>query len=101
MIQIKVRVAQNLYKKTIGLIGKDKPESLLIKTRFGIHTFGLKFPIDVVVLDNNIVVQAKSHLCPNNLFFWNPKYDQILELPDGTIKRLRIKPGSHIILSHF
>ena len=35
MISIGVKEAKNLKEKIIGLIGKDKPEALMIKTRFG------------------------------------------------------------------
>ncbi len=101
-MRIRVKRAKSFIDRTIGLIGKDKSQALLIKTRFGIHTFGLKFPIDVVVLDNSgQVVQLKSTLFPNKIYFWHPKYDTILELPEESIKKLQIKVGSHIILSHF
>ncbi len=77
----------SLLGKTFGLIGKSKPETLLIKTHFGIHTFGLRFPIDVVILNKKqTVVALKEHLLPNRVFFWNPLFDTILELPDNTIK---------------
>lgn len=75
------------HKKFIGLIGKDKPEAIYFETRWGIHTFGLKFPIDVVILDeNNKVVVVKKSLKQNSLFFWNPKYSRVLELSSGFIR---------------
>ena len=50
----------------------------------GVHTFGMKFPIDVVVLDrNNIVKKIKKDMRPGKFFFWNPKYKKVLELPVG------------------
>ena len=92
MISISVKKANNIKEKIIGLIGKDKPQALMLKTRFGIHTFGLKFPIDVVILDKkNKVVKLKKSLKPNNIFLWNPMYDKILELPEGTIEKKGIK----------
>lgn len=87
-----VRKAKNLKEKILGLIGKDEPQALMIKTRFGIHTFGVKFPIDVLILNNqNQVVSLKNNLKPNRVFFWNPLYDKVLELPKGTIKKRKIK----------
>lgn len=73
----------------VGLIGQKNPQPVLIKTRFGIHTFGLKFPITVLVLkkqeEENIykVIQIKQNLLPNHFFFWNPKYNLILEFPQS------------------
>lgn len=92
MIAISVKLAENLKEKVIGLIGIDKPYALMIRTRFGIHTFGLKFPIDVLILNNeNEVVSIKENLKPNKIFLWNPRYEKVIELPAGTIKEKGIK----------
>lgn len=92
MITIFVKKAKNLKEKIQGLIGKNKPIALMIKTHFGIHTFGLKFPIDVLILNNdNKVVSMKKNLKPNRIFFWNPMYEKVIELPHGTIEKEKIK----------
>ena len=92
MITLFVKEARSLKEKAIGLIGKEKPASLLIKTRFGIHTFGLKFPIDVLILDKkNKVVFLKKNLMPWRIFLWNPMFDKVLEMPLGTIDKKKIK----------
>ena len=91
MISIPVKEARNLREKIIGLIGA-KPYALLIKTHFGIHTFGLKFPIDVLILDKfNKVVIIKKNLKPKKIFVWNPRYGKVLEMPKGTIDGKKIK----------
>lgn len=100
MIVLIVKKARNLKEKVQGLIGKDKPEALMIRTRFGIHTFGLKFPIDVLILSNeNKVVSIKENLKPNKIFLWNPLYEKVLELPSGTIKKNKIKTHMPIDIS--
>lgn len=87
------------WKKITGLIGKRKPEAILLKTRFGIHTFGLRFPIDILVLDSqNGVVVMKHNLKPNRFFIWPPKFSKVIELPLGTIKEKKIKIGTEIKL---
>ena len=92
MIRLYVIEAKNLREKIQGLIGKKKPQSLMLKTRFGIHTFGLKFPIDVLILNNeNKVASIKKNLKPNRIFLWNPMHDKVLELPSGTIQKYAIK----------
>lgn len=92
MIKIYAKKAANLKEKIQGLIGKDKPYALVINTRFGIHTFGLKFPIDVLILnDKNNVVSIKKKLKPNRIFLWNPMYEKVVELPAGTIEEKQIK----------
>lgn len=95
VITLQVVVAKNTIKKIRGLIGAQEAYPLLLNTRFGIHTFGLRFPIDVIVLDNNQkVVQTKIHLAQNRLFFWNPRYSTVIELPHGSIKKYAIKIGT-------
>jgi uncharacterized membrane protein (UPF0127 family) len=96
VIELKVKKLSGLSKIS-GLLGVDKAYPVFFKTRFGIHTFGLRFPIDVIVLNkDNKVVRIKEDLQPNKIFIWNPKHDKVLELPAGKIKKLIIKFGERI-----
>lgn len=98
-VTLTIKKAKNLRQKIRGLIGKTKPEAILLQTRFGIHTFGVRFPIDVVILDSkNIVVKLKQNLKPNRIFLWNPRFDRVLELPAGTIQKKKLSLGSMVEL---
>ena len=98
-IHIEVTEATTLVERTKGLIGQETFTPLLIKTRFGIHTFGMKVPIDVLILNtNNNVVAYREKLKPNRIYLWNPRYDTVLELPPGTIENKNIKTGTRILL---
>ncbi len=100
MVKLFVKEAKNLKEKIQGLIGKNKPYALMIRTRFGIHTFGLKFPIDVLILSNeNKVVSIRENLRPNRIFLWNPAYEKVIELPQGTIEEKAIKMNIPIDIS--
>jgi len=100
MIRLRVKKRDSFGGRIIGLLGFQKPIAIYIKTRFGIHTIGMKFPIDILILDNNnTVVKLKKKLSPNRFFFWNPIYNIILELPPGTIKIKKIRLGSLIKLT--
>lgn len=82
-------------KKFIGLMGKDRPETIIFKTRFGIHTFFLKFPIDLIIVSKEKrVVFIKKSVKPNRVVFWDFRYDTVIELPEGLIKKLNINKGS-------
>lgn len=97
VIVLKARLLKTFFEKSNGLIGKDKPESVFFTTRWGIHTFGVKFSLDIVVMDSkNQVVSLKKELKPSRFFMWNPMYFNILELPRGTIEKLKIQKGSLI-----
>ncbi len=99
MITLFAKRTKNLKEKIQGLIGKDKSYALIIQTRFGIHTVGLKFPIDVLILNkNNKVMKIKEYLKPNQIFLWNPMYEKVLELPTGTIEKKGIKIRDNINL---
>lgn len=96
---LQVHKAKNWREKVQGLIGSDEPRNFLLKTHFGIHTIGLKFPIDVLILDKNSQVKVLKHsLRPNNMFLWNPKYDTVIELPTGEIKKHKIEVGEKVEL---
>jgi uncharacterized membrane protein (UPF0127 family) len=89
--------AKSLTQKTVGLTSFSNPHTLILSTRFGIHTFGMKFPIDVLILNtSNNVVAMKKNLTPNRLFLWNPKYATVIELPEGKIKASQTTIGDQI-----
>ncbi len=101
MVTIHVKALKGFREKTRGLLFAKKAYSILIETRFGIHTFGLLFPIDVLVLDaHNKVVKISSNLKPNRIFLWNPRFNKVLELPEDDIKRYRIQVGDEIKLNY-
>ncbi len=102
MIELRVKLL-NGRSKIRGLLGSKKAYPVLLKTRFGIHTLGMKFPIDVIILDkNNFVVKLAKNLKPNHIFLWNPLYETCIELPTGEIAKRKIVVGEKtkiIILS--
>lgn len=99
-VSVTVKEAKSLKERVVGLIAKPSAHGLLIKTRFGIHTCGLKFPIDVAVLNNqNGVVKLKKSLKPYRVFVWNPSYNKVLELPHGSIEKSGIDLGTKIEIS--
>lgn len=99
-MKLKVHKISILFSWKGLLFGKPKP--ILFHTRFGIHTFGMKYPIDVVILDKSLVVRKiKQNLLPNRFFFWNPLLDTVIELPQGTIKKKKIQIGMKLQLQTF
>ncbi len=78
--------ATSLRDQTLGLLAHKTPVAMLLKSRFGIHTLFMKYPIDVLILDkHNQVATMKEYMQPNTFFIWNPLYSTIIELPVGTI----------------
>ena len=96
MKKIKVKYLKSFLERSKGLIGENKAFPILFKTRFGIHTFGMKYPIDVVILDNLKIVKTKANLQPNRTFFWNPIHNTVIELPVGSLAEKGFKIGETI-----
>lgn len=100
MIKTKVK-RLNYFSSILGLMfGFFKPP-VCFNSRWGIHTFFVPYPIDIVILDNNSkVVKVEFNLLPNKLYFWEPKYFHVLEFRSGYIKKNNIKIGDKLIISY-
>jgi uncharacterized protein len=95
------KLCRSLWDQLLGLLNPENPRTLIFKSRFGIHTLLLKKSIDLIILDNDYkVVKLKSNLSPNSFFFWNLKYDLIIELPEGSIKKSKTEHGDNINLPY-
>lgn len=96
---LQVKKLSSVIDISLGLISAKKPHAIYFQTRFGIHTFFMKFAIDVLILDEeNQVVRLKQNLQPNNIFLWSLQFDKVIELPSGDIKKNKIKAGDAIEL---
>lgn len=93
----KTVVPKSLLDQSLGLLKYKTPTAMLLKTHFGIHTFGMKYPIDVLILDKqNRVTSMKENMKPNSIFVWNIKHNTVLELPPGTLKKTNTKRSDQL-----
>ncbi len=100
MIDLPAKHLLTLTEKMRGLIGASPVYPVYFTTRWGIHTFGVLSPIDVLILDNGLhVVKIRKGLPPNRIFFWLPVYEYVVELPPGEIEKRGIKRGDKIQLA--
>lgn len=101
-VKIKVKKLTSLKEKSIGLIGSSDQKAVFFKTRFGIHTFGMKFPIDVLILDSQSkVVCIKENLVPQRIFLWNPSYENVIEIQKGFVSANKIDLKDKIDLEFY
>lgn len=68
------------WELTRGLVGREHFRAVSFKTRWGIHTFLLKTPITVLILDGNDMIQYIKVVKPNRIFMWNPRYSHVVEV---------------------
>jgi len=97
-----IRVAETGITRIVGLLGERELQSgdgLLILPSQGVHTWGMQFPIDIAVLNDDWEVIATRHsMRPFRMtrVFW--KAAAILELPAGTLNSTRTSVGDAIQL---
>jgi hypothetical protein len=99
----KVRKADNFMTRLIGLLKRKHlgpEEALWLMPSKGIHTVGMKFPIDVLFLTkNNQVIGMVSGMLPYRISGVHLRGYSVLELPSGTIKKSRTEIGDQLEIS--
>jgi uncharacterized membrane protein (UPF0127 family) len=99
----KIRKADNFVTRLIGLLKRSTlgpEEALWLMPSKGIHTIGMKFPIDVIFLDkNNIVLGIASGMVPYRISSIQLRGYSVLELPNGTIKKSKTEVGDQLEIS--
>ena len=99
LITAKAKMAHSTLDRALGLLKPGCPSFLVIKTRWGIHTFFLKTDIDVLVLGKNNTVKALcAGLKPYRFYFYPPWYRTVVEMPPQTISRFGIRLGDKICI---
>jgi uncharacterized protein len=95
-------VAATVCSRAKGLLGRKAlapGEGLWIKPCLGIHTFFMRFPIDVAFLDKQCrVIEVVHHLAPQRLTKFVPAAAGVIELPAGTLSASGTVVGNHIVI---
>ena len=103
IIATHVQVATTAHARRIGLLKHDRLEpgqALGIPARawiplMAIHTFGMKFPIDVVFLDKHNRVIRSCTMPPNRIeLAWGAR--MVVEIAAGTIDQSRTQSGDAV-----
>lgn len=101
-LRLNIKIADSFWSRLKGLLIHKEPiteEGLLITPCNSVHMFFMRFPIDVVFLDeSNRVVKTVSELRPWKMVLPVRSAYSALELPAGTITKKNIKKGDIIQL---
>ncbi|NLZ27935.1 MAG: DUF192 domain-containing protein [Firmicutes bacterium] len=93
----KIIPARTFFQRLRGLMfTKELPagKALMITPCRGIHTFFMRYPVDILFLDRNFkVVETCPALKPNRLSPIIKEARHVLEFPSGTMARLGLGPG--------
>lgn len=93
-------IANSFVARLVGLLGTeglDEGQGLWLVPANSIHTIGMRFPIDVVMLDrSSTVVAARESVRPNSIVWPNLRARSILELPANSITSTRTECGDSL-----
>ncbi len=100
VIATRVSVTATRAERAVGLLGRDDfqpDEALWIAPSRGVHTCGMRFPIDLVALDaTGTVVDRVEGLQPWRLRLPRPSVVGVLELPVGSLERSDTRLGHRL-----
>lgn len=86
----RIRVADRFWPRLKGLLGKkglDSGEGLLLSPCRSVHTLGMSFPIDVLLVDSKLkIVALYPELGNRARTRWHRNAAHVLELPAGSIE---------------
>jgi hypothetical protein len=100
VIASNVATANSFFKRLVGLLTHkelENGEALLISHCKQVHTFGMKFPIDVIFLSKDgLILYIEENMVVNKVSkYINDSY-QVLELEAGIVSKYCIKLQSII-----
>ena len=98
----RVEVADHGATRRKGLLGRDglpAGEGLWIVPCESVHTFGMKFPIDLVYLDRNKKVKKVRSCVPAWRLSACLSAHSVVELAAGTIQETQTRPGDRLEFS--
>ena len=95
----RVEVADHGAARRKGLLGRNSlppGEGLWIVPCESVHTFGMKFPIDLVYLDRNKKVKKIRNGVPPWRLSACLSAHSVIELASGTVEITQTKPGDKL-----
>jgi len=99
---LRVKVADTVLGRMVGLLGKRnlRPDGgAWIVPANAIHTFGMLFPIDVVLIDKGFkVVALREVVRPFSLTRPIFRAESVIELPAHSIFRSRTEVGDQLMI---
>ncbi len=98
----RAHVAHSRWERLVGLLGRTSladGEGLLLQGTRSVHTFGMRFAIDILYLDPaNRVLLTVHALLPNRIAPWHWSVHSVLELRAGTLARSQTQIGDFVSL---
>ena len=104
-LSFRVEVKDSIWGRLTGLLGKRSlpPDGgAWIVPANAIHTIGMLFSFDLVLMDKNFkVVGLRELVRPFRITMPNPKAESVLELPAHSIFRSRTQIGDQLVIDRY
>ncbi|ADI07311.1 hypothetical protein SBI_04190 [Streptomyces bingchenggensis BCW-1] len=96
---VPLEVAASYRARTRGLLGRDGVTgALLLTPASSVHTFGMRFAIDVAYLDRRLTVLAVRTMRPGRLGLPRPRARHVLEAEAGAMERWGLRAGARVTI---
>jgi uncharacterized membrane protein (UPF0127 family) len=90
-------IAESFRDRSRGLLGRDGFEgALLLRPAHQVHSFGMRFPIDVAFCTDDLVVARTLCLRPGRITRPSVRCRCVIEAQAGAFDRWRLRPGDEL-----
>jgi uncharacterized membrane protein (UPF0127 family) len=94
---VPLEIAASYRARTKGLLGRDSVDgALLLSPASGVHTFGMRIPIDVAHLDRRLTVIAVRTMHPGRLGLPRLRARHVLEAEAGAMAKWGLRVGVRV-----
>jgi uncharacterized membrane protein (UPF0127 family) len=94
-----VEIAERRSERTRGLLGRSAFEgALLLRPARSVHTFGMRFPIDVAFLDEEMRVLRVVTVRANRLPRPEWRARAVVEAEAGAFERWNLRRGDRLVV---
>jgi uncharacterized protein len=104
-LAFRVRVADSILSRLVGLLGKkslERDSGMWIVPANAIHTIGMLFSFDLILIDKNFkVVGMRELIRPFRITRPNFRAESVLELPAHTVFKSRTEIGDQLVIERF
>lgn len=92
-------IAGSSRSRLKGLLGRDGIDgALVLRPASSVHTFGMRFSIDVAFCDRQLIVLDTKCLPPNRMTRPRLRAHCVIEAESGAFERWRLRPGDQLEL---
>jgi uncharacterized membrane protein (UPF0127 family) len=99
-VEVPLEIAASYRARTRGLLGRDGIEgALLLTPASGVHTFRMRFALDIAYLSRDFTVLAVRTMPPGRLGLPRPRARHVLEAKAGAMARWGLRPGLRVAIT--